>query len=195
MKVDPEFIIFTGPMFGSKTTRLLAIVDRYQRQNKNVVAFKPMMDNRYSKSRITTHTGGSIPALCVKKGQDVLQYIQEASLSNQGIDVIAVDEAFMIEGISQALISAFQMGKTIIVSSLQLSATGNPFDEVKNIMPYATKIEICPAVCPVTGRDAHYTHKKSKNLDEITVGGAELYEPRCWEHHTYMNQREENGTC
>ena len=34
---DPEFIIFTGPMFGSKTTRLLAAVDRYRYQNKKII--------------------------------------------------------------------------------------------------------------------------------------------------------------
>ena len=28
----PEFIIFTGPMFGSKTTRLIAAVDRFRYQ-------------------------------------------------------------------------------------------------------------------------------------------------------------------
>jgi len=190
LSVDPEFIIFTGPMFGSKTTRMLAIVDRYQRQNRVVAAFKPQMDNRYSQSKITTHTGGFIPAICVKNGNDVLQYINESSF----IDVIAIDEAFMIEGISSALIEIFRSGKTIIVSSLQLSATGNVFEEIRDMMPYATKIEICPAVCPVTGRDAYYTHKKVKSLNEIAIGGSELYEPRCWEHHTYMNAREKNGT-
>ena len=191
MRVDPEFIIFTGPMFSSKTTRLLAIVDRYQRQNKIVIAFKPAMDNRYIQSKITTHTGGAIPAVCVKTGNDVVEYIKSA----QTADIIAVDEAFMIDGIAEALLSLFKSGKTIIVSSLQLSAAGNVFEEVRDIMPYATKIEICSAVCPVTGRDAYYTHKKIDNLEEITIGGAELYEPRCWEHHTYMNLREQNGIC
>ena len=41
MRRAPEFIIFTGPMFGSKTTRLLAAVDRFRYQNRNVIAFKP----------------------------------------------------------------------------------------------------------------------------------------------------------
>ena len=54
-------------------------------------------------------------------------------------------------------------------------------------MPWATKIEICPAVCPVTGRDAYYTFRKVEGLEEIAVGGAELYEPRCWEMHEYIN--------
>ena len=30
-------------------------------------------------------------------------------------------------------------------------------------MPWATKIEVCPAVCPVIRQnDAYYTHKKDK---------------------------------
>ena len=63
---DPEFIIFTGPMFGSKTTKLLAAVDRYRYQNKKVVAFKPFMDDRYTEGKICTRTGGSIESMSVK---------------------------------------------------------------------------------------------------------------------------------
>lgn len=181
---DPEFIIFTGPMFGSKTTRLLAAIERYRYQNRAIVAFKPNMDDRYSHGNISTHSGGKFPAINVKTGNDILQFI-----SKEEADVIAVDEAFMIDGVSSVLIDLFKLGKTIVVSSLQLSASGNVFEEVRDIMPWATKIEICPAVCPITGRDAYYTHRKVDCEDEITVGGSELYEPRCWEHHSYMNNR------
>ena len=47
----------------------------------------------------------------------------------------------------------------------------------------STKIKKCPAVCTLCGQDAYYTYKKVKSLDEIAVGGADLYEPRCWHHH------------
>ena len=104
-------------------------------------------------------------------------------------DVVAVDEAFMIDGCADALLYLFRTGISIVVSSLQLSASGNAFFEVKEMMPWATKIEVCPAVCPKTGRDAFYTHRKMEGLDEITVGGSDLYEPRSWEHHNFMNQR------
>lgn len=187
---DPEFIIFTGPMFGSKTTRLLAIVDRYIRQNKRVVAFKPEMDDRYTASEIMTHSGGHIPAFTVKSGDDILRETKKAGVPP--VDVIAVDEAFMIDGCASALLELFRSGKTVVVSSLQLSASGMVFDEVKNMMPWATKIEICPAVCPITGRNAYYTHRKFESLDEIVVGGDDLYEPRCWEHHGFMNRRQGN---
>ena len=105
-------------------------------------------------------------------------------------DVVAIDEAFMIDGCAEAALILFKQGITVIVSSLQLSASGNVFEEVRDMMPWATRIEICPAVCPITGRDAYYTHRKIDSIDEITVGGADIYEPRCWEFHSFMNRKE-----
>jgi len=190
VQTDPEFIVFTGPMFGSKTTRLLAIVDRYMRQNKRVVAFKPEMDDRYASSEIMTHSGGHMPAFTVKSGEDILSEVKK--IHSSPVDVVAVDEAFMIDNCASALLELFREGKTIVVSSLQLSASGMVFEEVRDIMPWATKIEICPAVCPVTGRNAYYTHRKIEGMNEIVVGGSDLYEPRCWEHHDFMNRRQGN---
>ena len=181
----PEFIIFTGPMFGAKTSRLLATIDRFSYQNRSALAFKPRIDRRYSQTDITTHNGVSIEAMTVSEGNEIFSAIVSRESE---IDVVAVDEAFMIEGSADALTRLFRMGKTIVVSSLQLSATGNVFTEVRDMMPWATKIEVCPAVCTVTGHDAYYTHKKVNDLAEIAVGGSELYEPRCWEHHAFMNQ-------
>ncbi len=186
IKRMPEFIIYTGPMFGAKTSRLLATIDRYSYQNRLVVAFKPKIDRRYTPSSITTHNGFSVDAISVGDGSDILETV--ASMSDDP-DVIAIDEAFMIAGCAQAALELFRAGKTIVVSSLQLSASGNVFTEVRDMMPWATKIEVCPAVCTKTGRDAYYTHKKVDDLREIAVGGAELYEPRCWEHHHFMNNK------
>ena len=183
---DPELVIFTGPMFGSKTTKMLASVDRYRYQHRRIVAFKPIMDDRYADLRIQTHSGGSIPAVGVSTGEDIVKHVYEKLLGE--VDVIAVDEAFMIEGSANALIDLFRAGISVVVSSLQLSASGNVFEEIRDLMPWATKIEVCPAVCPITGRDAYYTHRKLDGLEEIAVGGADMYEPRCWEHHSLVNQ-------
>lgn len=181
----PEFIIFTGPMFGAKTSRLLSVIDRFSYQNRNVLAFKPKIDRRYSPSDITTHNGISIEALSVSTGEEIVDHVIKRE---ENIDVVAVDEAFMIEDCAESLLELFRMGKTIVVSSLQLSASGNVFTEVRDMMPWATKIEVCPAVCTVSGQDAYYTHKKVDDLAEITVGGSELYEPRSWKYHSFMNQ-------
>ena len=174
-------------MFGSKTTRLLAAVDRYKYQNKDIVAFKPRMDNRYSNVEICTHSGGKISAIGVETGRDILKFIEDLE---GNVDVIAIDEAFMIDDCAEAALTLFRSGITVIVSSLQLSASGAVFEEIRDMMPWATNIEICPAVCPITGRNAFYTHRKIEGIDEITVGGADIYEPRCWEYHSFMNRKE-----
>lgn len=178
---DPEFVMFVGPMFSSKTSRLLSALDRCRYQKKKIIAFKPRMDERYSQSNIVTHAGHSWTAVNVSNGREIF----EMSLD---FDVIAVDEAFMLDGSAQALISLFKQGKTVYVSSVQLSASGMPFDEVKDMFPFATKIEVCPSVCPITQRDAYYTIKKIESLDEISVGGEEHYEPRCWEFAPFMKE-------
>lgn len=175
----PEFIIYTGPMFGSKTTKLLASVDRYRYQNKKVCAFKPGIDDRYSDSEIVTHSGGKISAKIITHGEEILDQID-------CIDVVAVDEAFMIEGVADALISVFKAGITVVVSSLDLSSNCNVFDEIEKMYGWATRVEKCPAVCPECGADAYYTFKKVDDTEEILVGGSDIYEPRCWNHHPYF---------
>jgi thymidine kinase len=84
----------------------------------------------------------------------------------------------------------YRTGIDVVVSTLDISATGKPFHEVEKLLPWATHIEKCSAVCTQCGRDAFYTHKKQVSSDdEIEVGGAEMYEPRCSRHHIAIDLR------
>jgi len=181
MPARPTFTIFCGPMMSSKTTRLLAAIDRFRFQNLKVVAFKPKLDRRYTPEEISTHNGGKISAVLVSSGDEILRH---AELTNP--DVVAVDEAFMIDGSADAVIQLFRQGVTIVVSSIEMSATCNVFTEMEKMLPWATRIEKCAAVCLICGEDAFYTQKKIADLAEIAVGGSELYEPRCWHHHSVV---------
>ena len=177
---DPELIIFTGPMFGSKTTKMLSALERCLHQNRKVIAFKPKMDDRYSEGEICTHAGLRFPAMNVQTGEEILEAASE-------YDVIGVDESFMIEGSAKAILHLFKSGKTVVVSSIQISASGFVFEEVRDLMPWATKIQVCPAVCVKTGKDAYYTVRKVENLAEIEIGGSDMYEPRSWSQTSFMN--------
>jgi len=136
------------------------------------------MDRRYAKEEITTHNGGKLEALIVSTGDEILRHVDVYEP-----DVVAVDEAFMIDGSADALIQIYRRGVSVVVSSIEMSANCNSFPEIEKILPWATKIEKCTAVCVVCGEDAPYTQKKVNDIAEITVGGSELYEPRCWSHH------------
>jgi len=185
MLANPEFIVYCGPMFSSKTSSLLTTLEKYKYQHKKIEIFKPNIDDRYSVSDVVTHGGRSIPAVCVKTGAEILEYL--TSLENEP-QVVAVDEAFMIPGAAETLIWLYTYGFTIVVSSLEMSSSGKTFHEIEKMLPWATQVHKCTAVCTICGRDAHFTHKKQMGGEEIEVGGSELYEPRCAQHFPELFQ-------
>ena len=180
-----EFVIFTGPMFGGKTTRLLSAVERYRLRQKKVFTFKPLRDTRYDPEgqSIVTHRGYEMNSVPIVAAEEIYLYLKKRQAAS---GVIALDEAFMVEGSAEVLTDLYKAGFTILVSSLQLSSDLKPFEEVAKMLPWATRIEVCPAVCTVCGADAYYTYKKDgKFTEEIEVGGKDKYEPRCSIHHSH----------
>ncbi len=177
--MNHEFRMYVGPMFGGKTTRMLSQMERHRYQNEDTHLFKPAIDGRYDERSVVTHTGIKSEATLVSSGQSICKTV--VRLVGFKPSVIAVDEAFMIPESGEALIWLFRKGHTILVSSLQLSSDGSPYKEVTEMFPYATHIEVCPAVDPISKRDAYYTEKFGGRSDhEIEVGGAEMYRPRDW---------------
>lgn len=179
-----EFVIYCGSMFSGKTTLLSASVERHRFKKSKIACFKSHLDGRYSDTSIVTHSGAKISAIPISNGSQLLSHLEE-----DFPDVIAVDEAFMIDGCSQALVECFRRGASIYVSSIELSANLKPFSEIEKMMPYATKIVKCKAVCVYCGEDASLTHRKIHSFEEISVGGSDSYEPVCWECHP--NTKEE----
>ena len=191
-----DFILYTGPMFSSKTTKLLMEADTRQYRKQKIISFKSRLDDRYSDvGEIVTHNFNKLPAFLINSGEELIKVLAK----HQEVDVVLIDELFMIKGISSVCIELFKKGYTIIASSIDLSFQGEPFKEVEKIMPYCTQIIKCTAVCTVCGKDARYTYKKrnAKHIEKselgpseetIEVGGSELYEPRCQEHYNYMQQ-------
>lgn len=189
-----DFVLFTGPMFGGKTTRMLSELDRYRYKGRHIYAFKPRIDNRYAETKIVSHNGGSIDATTIECADDIINFLLETGdfdpLNNKFLKqapVIALDEVFMVKKAGEILPYLFRCGATIIASTIQLNSDGNPFYEILNIMPYATRIEVCTAVCSICGADAHYTEKIGGKKDfEVEVGGKDLYQPKCFYHFSYF---------
>jgi len=175
--------LYVGPMFSGKTTSVLAELDRYRYKNKKILLLKPKVDGRFSETHVCTHTGISLEAVSVKNLFDIRK------LNPELYDVIAIDEAFMIKNIGSEILSLYAQDKIVLVSSLDLSSSLEPFPDIALIMPYATEIYKCSSICGVTEcyEDAHFTFKfegaGEKASGEIEVGGSEMYEPRCYKHH------------
>lgn len=177
-RINKEFIIYCGPMFSGKTTRLTAAVERHKIRKSDVLCFKPAIDGRYAANSIVTHSGSKVDAIAVNRGDQIIHHVDL-----QNPEVIAVDEAFMIDGCADAMIEVFMRGISVYVSSIELSANLKPFTEIERMMPFATRVEKCTAVCVSCSDDAALTHRRVPSLEEISVGGADSYEPMCWSCH------------
>ena len=184
----PKLKIYTGPMFSGKSTKLLHQIDRYKIANKNIICFKPKMDTRYTGDGfIVTHNDTHAPCHLVDKGDDILKIFEEQNQLSD-IDAVAIDEAFMIDNVSEACtVLLYEKNVDILVSTIDISASLVPFEDISSLLCHATHVKKCKAVCTVCGEDASYTLRKFSidSLDEqIRGGGSDLYEPRCLKHHS-----------
>lgn len=187
----PNLKMYVGPMFSGKSTKLLEQVDRYQIAKKNVFCVKPSMDTRYSEEGyIVTHNDAHLKCYMVSNGRQLLETFEKVNNTNR-VDVVAVDEAFMIDEIDESLLNLFYTYRVdVLVSSIDMSASKIPFESISTLLSHATHVKKCKAVCTVCGEDASYTLRKFKlneNDEQIRVGGSDLYEPRCLKHHTNID--------
>ncbi len=187
--MSKQLKIYTGPMFSQKTTKMLLDVEKYKHSGREIHAFKPKRDDRYSDDEIATHMGWKLPAHCVSKGDEISKHILWKA-SNPDSCVVVVDELFMIPEAANELIWLYRNSSNldIVVATLDLSYACKPFDEVVKILPWATQIEKYASSCSVCNQEARFTYRKAEDESEVLVGGKELYEPRCSAHHPFVKE-------
>ena len=68
----PKLKMYVGPMFSGKSTKLIQQIERYKFAKKNIVCFKPAMDNRYTtEGFIVTRNKLHVPCFLVNNKDDI----------------------------------------------------------------------------------------------------------------------------
>jgi thymidine kinase len=176
-------------MFSGKTSHMLLDVERYKHAGREILAFKPVVDDRYAELEIVTHMGWRFPAKGVTCGEEIGKHILNDA-ANPNFCLVVVDELFMIPGVADELIWLHRNAGDvdIVVSSLDLSYACKPFEEVTKLLPWASRVKKYVSACSVCGDDARFTYRKAEDESEVLVGGKELYSARCARCHPYMNE-------
>src|SRR4051794_205354 len=112
--MNGSLIVITGPMFAGKTKKLIEYYYELKSKGKSILAFKPVIDERYSQTEIVSHDGEKISAVAIQNIEDIAQFLDKKT------DVILIDEIqlFFSEEIAGYLDNLAKEGKKIVLSGL-----------------------------------------------------------------------------
>jgi thymidine kinase len=176
MELKPVLKVFTGTMFSGKTDALLAALRRYTIAKKNILLFKPLLDDRYSEEEVVTHDGNSMTAIPVKNMRDILNYIDDTT------DVIGIDEIqfFHIEETTEIIDALLWQGYPVLVAGLDMDYKGRPFGAMPYLMAKAEDVTKFKAVCSECGEDSSFEYRKDTGDNNLVkLGGSDAYDSLC----------------
>ena len=114
--------VISGCMFAGKTEELIRRINVLSYAKKNIIVFKPKIDNRYSDSEIVSHSGAKVPCLVVEKAQDILKKIEADT------EVVAIDEVqFFDKDIVEVCEYLADKGIRVMVAGLDKNFRGESF--------------------------------------------------------------------
>lgn len=167
-----KLIVNVGGMFSGKTTALMQQGERHILAKNKVIYVKPEMDNRYSEDFIVTHKGQKVQAVAMPTSglsTDLFKY-----------EVILIDEVqFFDVQIVKEIEYLLELGKTVIVSGLDMDFKGEGFEVTMQLMAKADTVNKYKAVCEKCGEDATFSHRKGDSQEKVVLGEKDTYIPLC----------------
>ena len=181
--------VISGCMFAGKTDELIRRINVLSYAKKNIIVFKPKIDNRYSDSEIVSHSGAKVPCLVVEKAQDILKKIEADT------EVVAIDEVqFFDKDIVEVCEYLADKGIRVMVAGLDKDFRGESFGVMPELLTRAEFVTKLTAVCAKCGAPATRTQRlvngKPAGFEDpiVMVGADESYEPRCRHCHQVPNK-------
>lgn len=181
--------VISGCMFAGKTEELIRRINVLSYAKKNIIVFKPKIDNRYSDSEIVSHSGAKVPCLVVEKTQDILKKIEADT------EVVAIDEVqFFDKDIVEVCEYLADKGIRVMVAGLDKDFRGESFGVMPELLTRAEFVTKLTAVCAKCGAPATRTQRlvngKPAGFEDpiVMVGADESYEPRCRHCHQVPNK-------
>lgn len=176
--------VVCGSMFAGKTEELIRRVRRIEYAKKEVIVFKPVIDNRYSTDEVVSHINNRTKSIPLEKATDAWKYLSKLPYA------VAFDEAqFFDEELVSICEKLADAGVRVIVAGLDRDFRGEPFGVMPEFLARAEYVTKLQAICQVCGEPATRTQRiidgKPANYSDpiILVSAKEKYEPRCRHCH------------
>ncbi len=166
--------VIVGPMFSGKSEELIRRLRRAEIGKQRVQIFKPVIDQRYSKNGIVSHSGLEIPSELVTSSSEIMEKVAPRT------EVVGIDEAqFLGESIVADCSRLAELDKRVIVTGLDTDFMGRPFEPMPRLLAVAEEITKLLAICMRCGNPAVHTQRLVASEELIVVGASGMYEARC----------------
>lgn len=175
--------VITGPVFAGKTKKLITYYQELKSSEKKLLAFKPVIDKRYSNTEIVSHDGERVSALAVKNVDEITNFL------DKDIEVILIDEVqlFFSDEVIGYLNNLVKEGREVIATGLDWNAFEDaPIHSVAGLLAAANKVVKLTGICDICGDKAVRTQWKMEYFPQKQsdyVGGSEKYGCRCLIHY------------
>lgn len=181
--------VICGCMFAGKTEELIRRINVLSYARKNILVFKPKIDDRYSTTEIASHAGSKVPCIVISEANEILNHV------NYDTDVVAIDEVqFFDEDVVDICEYLADSGLRVMVAGLDKDFRGEPFGVLPDLLTRAEFVTKLTAVCAKCGAPATRTQRiingkpASFNDPIVLVGAKEAYEPRCRHCHEIVEK-------
>ena len=173
--------VFAGPMKSGKSQRMLNELKRQEITGKDILIFKPEIDNRAGEKYIATRAGEKVEAISIRN-------IEE--LENYKTDVYFIDEFQFLQGDVSVIEKLAQNGKKFFISGLNLTSEKKPFGKMGDLMCLADNVQLLTSVCEICKTDnAIFSYYKGKKDTDIVIGD-EQYIPVCRKCYNKLSKGE-----
>lgn len=187
--------VICGSMFAGKTEELLRRVKRLEYAKKNIVVFKPLMDNRFSENEVVSHNNNRTKSVNISLSRQIFDHIDSET------QVVAIDEIQFLDEEAVSIVDYLaNCGVRVIVSGLDKDFRGEPFSFMPKLIAIAEYVTKLTAICVKCGDPATRTQrivngKPAKYNDPIVlIGAEESYEARCRScHKVYRKPQPHKG--
>lgn len=163
--------VFTGPMKCGKTQKILDEAQRQQIAGKNVMVFKPKLDDRFSETEVISRKGYKTSAVGINNIGEIKNY---------DADVYVIDEFQFLKGDLEELYNLAHKGKKFYISGLNLTSERKPFGSMGELLCMSDNVQMLTSICEECKSDnAIYTYYKGKNKTGDILVGEDCYIPVC----------------
>jgi len=166
--------VICGSMFSGKSEELIRRLRRAKIAKQKVVAFKPVIDDRFDDEDIVSHDDRRIESILIEDASEIEGYI------GPDVQVVGIDEGqFLGPKLPEVCENLANRGVRVIVAGLDQDFMGRPFEPIPALLAVAEYITKTLAVCMQCGKPANRTQRITPSTERVVVGASEVYEARC----------------